>query len=338
MIFTLNWIQRDSKGGEVKEEFLYEAKDVILSQEEESPSTPEGRKKSLPSCFNCDGVGHIISNCTEPRNHQKIAANRKEFAQRVVSSDKRYHLDSNQKFAHLQPGSSISDKLRGALDLRKDQLPPWIYNMRTLGYPPGWLKEAQVASSGVRLYAADGYDIGEVGDEEGELPGGKLEYDTNKLITWVGFNKHIDNNIYIDESSYYRAPSIKDEDLISEMLLKIKPMAKKSHKRRDMQNTNTPDPVPMKRKLMDESSPTSPSTPIPNKVQKISSDVKILTEGTPIVHTFSPFQSLPTVDKWAKDTTDHILFENLPDYTGKWDKLLNVIKKGRESLSKSAPQ
>ncbi|CAB4067588.1 EXT1 [Lepeophtheirus salmonis] len=275
------------QGGEVKEEFLYEAKDVILSQEEESPSTPEGRKKSLPSCFNCDGVGHIISNS------------------RRFLRYKRYHLDSNQKFAHLQPG---------------------------------WLKEAQVASSGVRLYAADGYDIGEVGDEEGELPGGKLEYDTNKLITWVGFNKHIENNIYIDESSYYRAPSIKDEDLISEMLLKIKPMAKKSHKRRDMQNTNTPDPVPMKRKLMDESSPTSPSTPIPNKVQKISSDAKILTEGTPIVHTFSPFQSLPTVDKWAKDTTDHILFENLPDYTGKWDKLLNVIKKGRESLSKSAPQ
>ena len=63
----------------------------------------------------------------------------------------RYHVDEPQKFGHLQPGLP-SSKLREALRLREDQVPEYIYRMRALGYPPGWLLHAEINSSGIQLY------------------------------------------------------------------------------------------------------------------------------------------------------------------------------------------
>ena len=51
---------------------------------------------------------------------------------------------------------SNSDGLREALGLRDDQLPPYIYQMRVLGYPPGWLEEARMATSGLALFDKHG--------------------------------------------------------------------------------------------------------------------------------------------------------------------------------------
>jgi zinc finger CCHC domain-containing protein 8 len=59
--------------------------------------------------------------------------------------------------------------------------------------------------------------------------------------------------------------------------------------------------------------------------------VVTVAEGTPIAASCSPFRALPDRTKWAKDTTDHILFENLPDSTGKWDQMLEVLKRGRST-------
>ena len=63
----------------------------------------------------------------------------------------RYHVDEPQKFGHHQPGLP-SAKLREALRLRGDQVPEYIYRMRTLGYPPGWMRQAEIDSSGIQLY------------------------------------------------------------------------------------------------------------------------------------------------------------------------------------------
>ena len=77
----------------------------------------------------------------------------------------RYHEDEPQKFGHLTPGLP-SDKLREALGLRKDEAPKYIYLMRELGYPPGWLKHAEIQSSGISLYH-EGRKM--TGGEEGEV-------------------------------------------------------------------------------------------------------------------------------------------------------------------------
>ena len=41
---------------------------------------------------------------------------------------------------------------------------------------------------------------------------------------------------------------------------------------------------------------------------------------------FSPFGNLPKYDNFGKDMTEHIAFENLPNYTGNWDKMRGVLR------------
>ena len=67
----------------------------------------------------------------------------------------RYHLDDEQRFGNFIPGQ-ISNKLSKALGLSKHRLPRYIYRMRLLGYPPGWLEEAKVSHSGITLYDSQG--------------------------------------------------------------------------------------------------------------------------------------------------------------------------------------
>ena len=50
----------------------------------------------------------------------------------------------------------FSDTLRNALGIRDDQLPPYIYQMRNLGYPPGHLRAAEMATSGLTMFGKDG--------------------------------------------------------------------------------------------------------------------------------------------------------------------------------------
>ncbi|CAG2166983.1 unnamed protein product, partial [Oppiella nova] len=54
---------------------------------------------------------------------------------------KRY-FDNSSK---IKPGV-ISEELREAAGIHRDKLPIWIYRMRVLGYPPGYLKQAQVST------------------------------------------------------------------------------------------------------------------------------------------------------------------------------------------------
>ena len=58
----------------------------------------------------------------------------------------------------------------------------------------------------------------------------------------------------------------------------------------------------------------------------------ILCAGTPIVEMFSPFVKLPSQDGWGKDMSEHVAFENLPNYTGKWEQMSGLIKRIRSVL------
>ena len=56
--------------------------------------------------------------------------------------------------------------------------------------------------------------------------------------------------------------------------------------------------------------------------------------GTPILKSCSPYKFLPSAEKFSKDICDVINFENLPDSTGKYDQMVTVLDKVRETLKK----
>lgn len=101
------------------------------------------------SCWNCDGE-HAMRDCTEPRNFNKVRQNRAKF----TGKTERYHVDVTQRFGTFVPGE-ISNDLRKALGLHRNELPLHIYRMRELGYPPGWLENAKVSQSGLALFDAN---------------------------------------------------------------------------------------------------------------------------------------------------------------------------------------
>lgn len=107
------------------------------------------RPKIQSACFNCGDTDHSLRECTRPRNQNRI-----QRARRKTSRVERYHVDTEQRFAHIRPGK-ISSKTRHAMGFSRGELPFMFYRMRVLGYPPAWLEEAKVQSSGMTLFNAD---------------------------------------------------------------------------------------------------------------------------------------------------------------------------------------
>ncbi|XP_019622545.1 PREDICTED: zinc finger CCHC domain-containing protein 8-like [Branchiostoma belcheri] len=165
-------------------------------------SVKVGKKKDKPSCFNCGG-DHAVRDCTQPRDHRRISQNRKLFMDQCGSprtpSGNRYHADLDPKFTKFKPGV-VSPDLMKALGVTSHQLPPFIYQMRKLGYPPGWLAEAEETTSGLSLYSKTGKKVNEEGEEveDGELDTGddkKPTYNTNKIVAYPGFNVPVPEGI-----------------------------------------------------------------------------------------------------------------------------------------------
>lgn len=54
--------------------------------------------------------------------------------------------------------------------------------------------------------------------------------------------------------------------------------------------------------------------------------------GTPILKSASPYAQLPDRDKFSKDISQVINFENLPNSTGKYEQMSKVINKVRGTV------
>ncbi|XP_030438430.1 zinc finger CCHC domain-containing protein 8 [Gopherus evgoodei] len=150
-------------------------------------------KRPKPHCFNCGSEEHQMKECPKPRNATRISEKRREFMEACGEASnqnfqQRYHADEvEERFGKFKPGI-ISEELQDALGVTDKSLPPFIYRMRQLGYPPGWLKEAELEDSGLALY--DGKDA-TGGDTEDERPYQQnkcVTYDVSKLINYPGFN------------------------------------------------------------------------------------------------------------------------------------------------------
>ncbi|XP_068240829.1 zinc finger CCHC domain-containing protein 8-like [Palaemon carinicauda] len=162
----------------------------VLSDIEYSMDTGKKIQDAKPkkTCFNCLG-DHNFQECPEPSNPQRIAANRKKQKSSRISSV-RYHEDCDNKYSQYQPGR-ISESLREALGLRYGELPIHIYRMRYLGYPPGWLKAAEVRQGEMKLYDGSGKSVVHPDAEEGEVESSLVKYNPDKLINYPGFNVEI---------------------------------------------------------------------------------------------------------------------------------------------------
>lgn len=158
--------------------------------------TDDGRKvilrqKKRKTCFNCLG-DHNVSECDQPRNSARINANRQEFRNQFGGSpggDSRYHQGDQERFKEFKAGK-ISEKLREALSIKETELPPYIYKMRSMGYPPGYLKSNE---SGLLMYGVEGKIQDHHDGEEGEIQAAS----TPDKVLYPGFNAPIDDGIYI---------------------------------------------------------------------------------------------------------------------------------------------
>ncbi|KQS63128.1 zinc finger CCHC domain-containing protein 8 homolog [Drosophila erecta] len=156
------------------------------------------RPKAQSSCFNCGDTDHSLRDCPKPRNNARIMRARKKISSRT----ERYHVDTEQRFGHIRPGR-ISTKTRHAMGYSRGQLPFIFYRMRVLGYPPAWLEEAKVQSSGIALFNADGTEVTKSDDEDGESD--TFKYDINKIVEYPGFNVQ-PNAKYFDDFKHHNVP------------------------------------------------------------------------------------------------------------------------------------
>lgn len=188
--------------------------------EEDKAKLEEARKKLSKCCFNCGSEDHGIAACPKPKDPKEINRRKEEFQKACGGTPRRNHgpnvrlfeasdYSTNKKFNAFKPGI-VSAALRKALKLGDTEIPPWVYSMRNCGYPPGWLKEAEVMESGL-VVKEDGevnelnkIDISE--EQEQTLTG----LDASKIVEYPGFNSPLPDNC--DDQPPKRIPKFSKTD------------------------------------------------------------------------------------------------------------------------------
>lgn len=79
-----------------------------------------------------------------------------------------------------------------------------------------------------------------------------------------------------------------------------------------------------------ENSSDNMSTP----QSSIKGHVKSTSFGTPVLNSASIYSTLPSEDKFSKDICDVINFENLPDSTGKFEKIATLLKRVKSEVDR----
>jgi len=174
--------------------------------EEDQVKLEEAKKKLSKCCFNCGSEECSIAKCPKPKDPKEINRRKEEFmkACEALGTPRRNtgpnvrlfeasDYTTSKKFNAFKPGS-ISDGLRKALGMKDNEIPSLIYNMRNCGYPPGWLKEAEVKESGLQMK-----EEGEVNElNHIDISGGPeltlTGLDASKIISYSGFNTPIPDN------------------------------------------------------------------------------------------------------------------------------------------------
>ncbi|KAK9884650.1 hypothetical protein WA026_007493 [Henosepilachna vigintioctopunctata] len=278
--------------------------------------------------------------------------------------------DENQKYRHLKPGI-ISENLRNALGLKKNEVPSYIYRMRVFGYPPGWLKQAKIAPSSLSMYI-DGRKV-KINNKEK-----KKGLDPDKIIEYPGFNAPMAKGFHDDFRKYKVYPY--SEKLEKHHMLKhFENMCEENdsetsdmelddsqemtnreagefmeeqssfpydsslvglenHRKNIINQLNTSN---NETKSDDDDSQNNDSNSCEygggeenepiNTIISINS-IKESTLGTPIIETGSPYMCLPNPVNFSIGISPVIDFENLPNSTGKYKKITGVLSKVRSTM------
>lgn len=72
-----------------------------------------------------------------------------------------------------------------------------------------------------------------------------------------------------------------------------------------------------------------PKTPLSK-----AGNVKATSYGTPVMNIASHYEKLPSDIQFSKDICDVINFENLPDSTGKYQKICSLLKKVKSEVDR----
>ncbi|CAM6129694.1 unnamed protein product [Calypogeia fissa] len=109
-------------------------------------------------CFNCGSYTHSLRSCTRPhsataiRNARDILLNKRGSRPRTPS--RYYQCSPGGKFDDIKPGV-LSIEARKAIGIGELDPPPWLNRMREIGYPPGYLDDADDESSGIQIFDDD---------------------------------------------------------------------------------------------------------------------------------------------------------------------------------------
>ncbi|XP_076843257.1 zinc finger CCHC domain-containing protein 8 isoform X2 [Brachyhypopomus gauderio] len=172
----------------------------VIALEGQEMQIKERRPK--PCCFNCGAEDHQLRDCPKPKDMARISEKRKEFSQSSSQGNQRYHAEEVEpRFAKYKPGI-VSQELLDALGVVANTLPPFIYRMRELGYPPGWLKEAEMEDSGLTLYDGKSGD----GEEDLNDRNQNVSYDVSKLVDFPGFNVSAPSGVRDDYRAFGSIP------------------------------------------------------------------------------------------------------------------------------------
>lgn len=271
------------------------------------------------------------------------------------------YYDSVSGGEEIRPGK-ISSDLRKALNIAENDLPIWIYRMRALGYPPGWLKKAVV-------------DTNDIFDTDSPSKSGiDVQYDYSKLIEYPGFNSPIpegcnDYHYFVNMPSMlphqqldyakqhmnlfkpaqlpkraiidYRADEEPDASTSKDINEEISDESDNENeadpdknKLEESQTSVKTDPIGHHQILpstidtsIDSSAQIKPEPKVSPIIDKKDEKIKLVSKGSPMPRP-SPRVSL---DKFSEGVVGDLLyFENLPNSKGSFDSirsLLNTIRK-----------
>jgi len=184
-----------------------------------------------------------------------------------------------------------------------------------------------------RILGANEVTNGE--DGEVEDANNQIEYDTSKLQEWPGFNVDPPKGSR-DDTKYHRVPPMQEHQSLTVMKERMGQFEQKAYVRGEMQNTNVVKEKEGDSSVIEEGEEdATPAVAVQHTPFETCKGtpmvVKSKDSGTPICSLYSPFQSLPDAAKWMTNTTDHIFFENLPESTGKYEKMAELLKKARKT-------
>lgn len=269
----------------------------------------------------------------------------------------------------IEPGK-ISAELKSALNLADNDVPIWIYRMRALGYPPGWLSKAIVDTDDI----FDTDSTSESKKRKG-APDESIQYDHSKFIEYPGFNTPLPKGVN-DYHYYHNMPPMlphQQLDYAKKTMSAFKPaplpmkrtrtsspistqpndstnvsdisITKNNDKSRAMTdacNPASPDP--------ESSSDTSEESNSLNKTtaseqsiranrssRSITGEIKLVSKGSPMP---KPSMRVP-LERFSEGVVGELLYhENLPNSTGQFDNirgLLNTMRRSRSETDTSDP-